>query len=125
MDHASAAPVEDAVVVPLACSPVGHEGAIRLTDGSWAARLLGAERTVERYYCSYGPNPRHLDLLRSRGLHFTGVDDAGEVRIAELPAHPFFLATLFQPELFGDGTRPHPLITGLAEAAVRHAKGSL
>lgn len=116
---------EDAVVVPLACSLVGHEGAIELTDGSRAAQLLGAERTMERYYCHYGPNPHHLDLLRSHGLRFTGIDDAGEVRIAELPAHPFFLATLFQPELHGDGTRPHPLIRGLAEAAVRHAEGSL
>ncbi|MFJ2269265.1 hypothetical protein ACIOHO_23385 [Streptomyces sp. NPDC087849] len=54
-----------------------------------------------------------------------GADDAGGIRIAELPAHPFFLATLFQPEPQGDGTRPHPLITGLAEAAVRHAKSAL
>ncbi|MFF5789318.1 hypothetical protein ACFY8P_30625 [Streptomyces sp. NPDC012693] len=29
-------------------------------------------------------------------------------------------ATLFQPELAGDGTRPHPLVRALAGAAVRH-----
>jgi CTP synthase (UTP-ammonia lyase) len=47
------------------------------------------------------------------------------VRIAELPGHPFFLATLFQPELAGDGTRPHPIIRALAAASVDHAaKGS-
>lgn len=109
--HAENAPLtaaEDAVVVPLACSLVGHEGAIELAGSSRAARLQGAGRTMERYYCNYGPNPHHVDLLRSHGLRFPGMDDAGEVRIAELPAHPFFLATLFQPELHGDGTRPHP-----------------
>jgi CTP synthase (UTP-ammonia lyase) len=47
------------------------------------------------------------------------------VRIAELPGHPFFLGTLFQPELQGDGTQPHPVIRALAEAAVRHASAGV
>ncbi|GAA3104445.1 hypothetical protein GCM10010449_29380 [Streptomyces rectiviolaceus] len=62
-----------------------------------------------------------MEKLRAGGLSFTGTDESGDIRIAELPGHPFFLASLFQPELQGDGTRPHPLITGLAQAAVRHA----
>ncbi|MEU6676259.1 hypothetical protein [Streptomyces sp. NPDC046925] len=112
----------DEVIVPLACSLVGHEGTITLTAESRAARLIGARRTVERYHCNFGPNPAHVERLRAHGLSFTGTDENGDVRIAELPGHPFFLATLFQPELQGDGTRPHPLITGLAQAAVRHAE---
>ncbi|GAB2739905.1 CTP synthase C-terminal region-related (seleno)protein [Kitasatospora kifunensis] len=112
---------EDAVIVPLACSLVGHEGTIKVSPGSRAARLLGADRTQARYHCNYGPNPQHLDVLREHGLVFTGTDESGEVRIAELPTHPFFLATLFQPELDGDGTRVHPLITALATAAADHA----
>ncbi|MER6047119.1 hypothetical protein ABT168_06555 [Streptomyces sp. NPDC001793] len=113
---------EDAVFIPLACSLVGHEGTVDVIPGSRSAALLGTERTRARYHCSYAPNPRHLDVLRAHGLAFTGTDAAGEVRIAELPGHPFFLATLFQPELDGDGTRAHPLITGLATAAVQHAR---
>ncbi|MEY9946421.1 CTP synthase (UTP-ammonia lyase) [Kitasatospora sp. GAS1066B] len=112
---------QDAVILPLACSLVGHEGAVRVTPGSRAAQLLGAERTQARYHCNYGVNPQHLDVLREHGLAFTGTDESGDVRIAELPTHPFFLATLFQPELDGDGTRVHPLITGLAAAATDHA----
>src|SRR2546422_11392820 len=34
---------------------------------------------------------------------------------------PFFLATMFQPELAGDGTRAHPIIAALALAAVAGA----
>lgn len=113
---------EEEVIVPLACSLVGHEGAIILDAESRAARLIGARRTVERYHCNYGPNPAYVELLRTHGLNFTGTDESGDIRIAELPGHPFFLATLFQPELHGDGTRPHPLITGLAQAAVRYAE---
>lgn len=122
--HAENAPEtadEDAVIVPLACSLVGHEGIVKVASGSRAAQLLGADRTPARYHCNYGPNPDYLDVLRAHGLTFTGTDESGDLRIAELPAHPFFLATLFQPELDGDGTRAHPLITGLASAAVDHA----
>ncbi len=43
------------------------------------------------------------------------------MRIAELPGHPFFLTTLFQPELAGDGSRPHPVVRAFARAAVEHA----
>ncbi|GAA5014715.1 glutamine amidotransferase-related protein [Kitasatospora paranensis] len=122
--HAENAPAtadEDAVIVALACSLVGHEGAVRIVPGSRTARLLGAERLRARYHCNYGPNPDHLDVLREHGLTFPGTDESGEVRIAELPSHPYFLATLFQPELDGDGTRVHPLIAGLAAAAAEHA----
>ncbi|MGH3380049.1 MAG: CTP synthase C-terminal region-related (seleno)protein [Actinoallomurus sp.] len=110
----------DALIVPLACSLVGHSGAVRVTARSLAERALGAERSVERYHCSYGLSPAFLDVLRSGGLRFSGVDENGEVRIAELPGHPYFLATLFQPELAGDGTRAHPIIRAFAAAAVRH-----
>jgi CTP synthase (UTP-ammonia lyase) len=113
---------EDVLIAPLSCSLVGHEGLVRLTPGSRAESVLGVERSLERYHCSYGPPPgRHLDALREHGLLFSGEDELGGVRIAELPGHPFFLATLFQPELYGDGTRPHPIVRALAAAAVAHA----
>lgn len=122
VNHAENQPeADDLLIVPLACSLVGHEGVVDVERGSLAERVLGADRTVERYHCSYGPSPDYLDVLRAHGLRFSGVDEAGEVRIAELPDHPFFLATLFQPELAGDGTRPHPIVRALASAAVEHA----
>ena len=52
---------------------------------------------------------------------FSGFDDSGQVRIAELPGHPFFVGTLFQPELHGDGSQPHPIIVAFAAAAAQHA----
>ncbi|MFI0481787.1 hypothetical protein [Actinomadura sp. 9N215] len=107
----------DAVITPLACSLAGHEAEVNVTAGSFAERVMGATRSIERFNCAFGPSPGHLDLLRANGLRFTGHDDEGQVRIAELPGHPFFFATLFQPELAGDGTRPHPVITAFATAA--------
>ncbi len=122
MAHAENDPeAAEQLIVPLACSLVGHEGAIRVRPGTLLQELLGAESTLERYHCSYALREEYVDTLTAHGLLFSGRDDAGDVRVAELPGHPFFLASLFQPELAGDGTRAHPVIHGFAAAAVRAA----
>jgi CTP synthase (UTP-ammonia lyase) len=112
---------EDLLIVALECSLVGHEDAVTVVPGTLAAKILGPGRRTERYHCAYGLNPEYLDVLTAHGLRFSGCDDGGQVRIAELPGHPFFVGTLFQPELSGDGSRPHPMIAALATAAVSHA----
>ncbi|WP_406197521.1 hypothetical protein OH807_12220 [Kitasatospora sp. NBC_01560] len=120
--HGESHPEEDdLVIVPLSCSLVGHEGAVEIAPGTLAERILGTTRTLERYHCAYGLNPAYLERLRAGGLRFSAVDDDGDLRMLELPGHPFFLASLFQPELAGDGTRAHPVVRALAAAAVAHA----
>ena len=109
------------LIVELACSLVGHEQPVHLAPGSLVATIMGTDRTVERYLCAYGLDQRYLDRLRAAGLRFTGADDDGAVRVAELPGHPFYLATLFQPELAGDGSRPHPIVAAFAAAVAAHA----
>lgn len=116
-----AADFDELVIVPLACSLAGHEAEVRFTAGSTAESLVGAERSMERFFCSYGLNPAYLPVLEAAGLRFTGRDRDGEVRVVELPGHPFFLGTLFQPELAGDGTKAHPILRGFAAAAIAHA----
>ena len=49
---------------------------------------------------------------------FGAHDQDGAPRSLELTDHPFFLGTLFQPELAGDGTRAHPVIRAFADAVV-------
>lgn len=118
--HAENEPgIAQAVITELSCSLVGHQAAITLRAGSRAAGLIGAARTIERYHCNYGLDDSYTDVLRAHGMVFTGVDQDGSVRVAELPGHPFWLATLFQPELSGDGTTPHPIIRGFVDAAAR------
>jgi CTP synthase (UTP-ammonia lyase) len=114
----------DQLIVPLECSLVGHEEAVMVVPGTLAAKITGPGRRTERYHCAYGLNPAYLEALTSGGLRFSGFDDSGQVRIMELPGHPFFIGTLFQPELHGDGTHPHPVIAALAAAAARHATAS-
>jgi CTP synthase (UTP-ammonia lyase) len=114
----------DLIVVPMACSLVGHQGMVQLTADTHAERLLGRGQTFERFFCRYGVNPAYVETLASHGLVFSGHDSEGDVRIAELPSHPFYLAALFQPEL-ADGPRPHAFIRAFAAAATTHASSAL
>jgi CTP synthase (UTP-ammonia lyase) len=119
--HAEYGDAGECVIVALECSLVGHEGTIRYAPGSLMQRIMGVERSVERYHCSYGLDPRYADVLTAHGVRFTGHDSDGAARALELDGHPFFLGTLFQPELAGDGTRAHPVIRAFAAAAVERA----
>jgi CTP synthase (UTP-ammonia lyase) len=107
------------LLMPLECSLAGHEGLVRLAPGSLIEQIVGAPTTMEAYSCSYGLNDAYKQRLAEHGLVFSGHADDGLVRVAELPGHPFFLATLFQPELWGDGSRPHPVISAFASAVSR------
>ncbi|MGS2617068.1 CTP synthase C-terminal region-related (seleno)protein [Micromonospora sp. LZ34] len=106
----------DLLIEPLACALRGHEAPVVFAAGSLAQRAMGVDRSTERYQCGYGLNPRYLETLVAHGIRFTGHDPQGQVRVAELPGHPFFLATLFQPELAGDGDEPHPMVRDFAAA---------
>ncbi|MEV7804541.1 hypothetical protein AB0O28_16495 [Microbispora sp. NPDC088329] len=120
MSHAENDPgAPNPLIRQLACSLAGHEATVRPVPGSLAERIVGADRTVERYFCSYGPDPAYLETLEAHGLRFTGHDEEGEARVAELPGHPFYLVTLFQPELAE--RPPHPLVRAFAEAAAERA----
>ncbi|MEW9551085.1 hypothetical protein [Nonomuraea sp. NPDC050783] len=114
----------DFLLTPLACSLAGHESLVRLAPGTLAGRIMAAPETLEAYVCSYGLNETFKEALTAGGLLFSGhAADDGTVRVAELPGHPFFLATLFQPELAERGDRPHPVIRAFAAAVARHAAG--
>lgn len=104
-------------MTPLACSLVGQEQWVTIVPGTRAAELYGAGRAVEAYYCNYGVNPDYLALLEAGGLRVSGLGDDGEVRIVELPGHPFFVGTLFLPQARSTPAEPHPLLAGYGRAA--------
>jgi CTP synthase (UTP-ammonia lyase) len=89
---------------------------VHLAPDTRAAELYGATQVVEDYYCSYGVNPDYDRLLERHGLCISGRGATGEIRIVELPGHPFFLATLFLPQARSTPSAPHPLVAGYASA---------
>lgn len=98
-DHAETNPEgRPLVVTRLSCSLVEKTGMVRFTEGSLLARAYGRLEAAEGYRCNYGLNREHEAALEAAGLRFTARDEAGDVRGAELPSHPFFAGVLFQPE---------------------------
>ncbi|HEX8149893.1 MAG TPA: CTP synthase [Pyrinomonadaceae bacterium] len=117
-DHAETnAAAEMPLIAPLACALVGARGRVRFAAGSRVGDIYGAGEAVEEYNCSYGFNPGYLPLLERSAMKVTGVDDEGGVRVVELPEHPFFVATLFQPERSALAGRTHPLVRAFLCAA--------
>lgn len=106
-------------VTELSCSLVGRRMEVRLAAGSRAAGFYERTETEEEYYCNFGLNPQHRELLHDGGLRVVGTDQDGEARILELPELRFFVATLFVPQLRSSPTSPHPLITGYLRAAMQ------
>jgi len=122
VEHGESHPdATEQLLVPLACSLLGEEAGITVLEGTLAATIMGAGPTTERYFCRYGLDTRYLAALEAAGLVVGGRDDNGEVRLAELPGHPFFLGSLFQPELSSDATWVHPLLVAFAAAVRAHA----
>lgn len=123
-DHAESSPgAARLAVTPLDCSLAGQTHSVRIIAGTQAAAIYQMQETLEPFYCSYGLNPEFRPLLESHGLIVSGVDADGEVRIVELPSHPFFFGTLFVPQARHEHGKPHPLVSAFVAAARRrHAE---
>ena len=116
-DHAETAPdAARAVIAPLACALVETMGPVRLFPGTHIAAAYGATETREGYRCRYGLNPEFQAALVAGPLRAAADDASGEVRAVELDGHPFFVATLFQPERAALTGRTPPLVAAFARA---------
>lgn len=123
--HAESKPeAEHPLISRLSCSLVEVNGTIRLISGSLSQRLYGTDRVEEGYRCNYGLNPEFAPLLHGRNdIRIEGTDDAGEVRIIRLQNHPFFIATLFQPQRSALRGLVHPLIREFVAVSAGRGNG--
>ncbi|KAF2390676.1 CTP synthase C-terminal region-related (seleno)protein [Pseudomonas frederiksbergensis] len=108
-----------ALLTPLTCSLVEAVDSIHLVEGSLLAKAYEKSEIHEGYRCRYGVNPEFEQALLSQQLNAVGHDSNGDLRAVELKGHPFFVATLFQPERAAlKGVLP-PLVRALVEACAR------
>lgn len=116
--HAEYDPAADEqFVTPLSCSLAGQVMDVALVPGTRAATAYGSATATERYYCNFGLDRGRVPDLEAAGLRVSGTDEQGEVRVVELPGHPFYVATLFVPQASSTPDRPHPLVTAFVRAA--------
>ncbi|MGN6527898.1 MAG: CTP synthase C-terminal region-related (seleno)protein [Burkholderiaceae bacterium] len=120
--HAESEPgVGRAVIAPLECALVEASGFARLAPGSRIAKAYGAATAPTIYRCRYGLAPEFRAALTAGPLRATAEDERGELRTIELDDHPFFVATLWQPERAALALQPVPLAQAFAAAAHAHA----
>jgi CTP synthase len=83
------------------------------------------EAIWERHRHRYEVNPVYVKQIADAGLVFSGTSPDGRLmEIAELPkkVHPYFVASQFHPEFLARPLSPHPLFSGLIEAALARKK---
>ncbi|NUT88549.1 CTP synthase [Pseudomonas corrugata] len=118
--HGETSPeAERALLTPLSCALVETIDSLQLDAQSLMAKAYGRRTVFEGYRCRFGVNPAfERDLLSDR-LHAVARDSAGELRAVELRDHPFFVATLFQPERAALEDRVPPLVKAFVQACAR------
>jgi CTP synthase len=96
-----------------------------LKEGSVVRAAYGEAKVEERHRHRYEVNNAYRDRLEAAGLVFSGTSpDNHLVEFVELPreVHPYYVSTQAHPELRSRPTRPHPLFSGLVEAAITRQK---
>jgi len=111
----------------LTCSLAGQEMPLQLAENTMAFKLYGGKKNiVEKYYCNFGLNKEYEHKLETAGVKISGVDASNAAktnledssgRIFELTNHPFFLTTLFVPQVNSTTSSPHPIVAGFLQAA--------
>lgn len=116
------------IIYPVSCAvPNRASGApklsgvvpkIHLRPGSYLSSFYGNKEVVEEeFFCNFEVNPEFEWTAMEAGFPVVARGENDECRAIESPAHLFFIATLFQPQLTSRADNPHPLILAFVEAA--------
>ncbi|MCY1334900.1 CTP synthase [compost metagenome] len=116
-EHAESTPdAPRAVISLLPCALRETLERVQLRAGSRLARAYGESEAFEGYHCGYGLNPAFREQLTQGPLRVCALDASGAVRAVERDDHPFFVATLFQPERAALIGRLPPLVAAFVRA---------
>ncbi len=111
--HAEYGPGGTPVITLLECSLQDQTIRVDIAPGSLLERLYGAQRVVEHTTCSYGLAPEVQHIAAEHGMRIAATD----------VDHPFFVGTLYQPQLRSAPGAPHPIFTGLLDALKARSPG--
>ncbi len=92
---------------------------IRIRPGSYLHSFYKQGVVSEEFFCNYEVNPEFEWAVIEAGFPIVARGEKGEARAIESPAHKFFIATLFQPQLSSKPGKPHPIIMEFLKAAAK------
>ena len=121
--HAEYGPGGTPVITLLECSLQDQTIKVDVAPGSLLERLYGGLHVVEHTTCSYGLAPEAQHIAAEHGMRIAATDATGEVRAIERIDHPFFVGTLYQPQLRSAPGAPHPIFAGLLDALTDRVPG--
>ncbi|MBX5470641.1 MAG: CTP synthase [Thermoleophilaceae bacterium] len=96
---------------------------VKLHEGTRARAIYDEPVIYERHRHRYEVNNHLRKHLEAKGLVFSGTSpDDRLVEIAEIPDHPFFVASQFHPEFKSRPLRPQPLFRDFVGAALEQRR---
>ena len=118
--HAETDPqAADPVIAPLACSLYGEWRTVQPEAGTRLAAICGTTPFEGFHFCGFGLAEAYVPALVAAGIVIGARSADAGVEAVEVPEHPFFVATAFQPQVqSADDTQLHPLLRAFL-AAVR------
>ena len=121
-EHAETNPYASRLVInPLSCSLKGQSLEIEIIEkDSLVFSIFNTNTITENYYCNFGLNPIYQEQIHQAGFRLVASDIHKEARILELSNHPFFVATLFVPQVNSSYEKPHPILIALLHAMEKH-----
>ena len=109
------------VITNLVCSLIEASETLKVVSGSRFREIYGEDTITETYRCSYGVSETYVPQFVKGGWKIGVLGPNGEARGLELDSHPFFLATLYQPERSALSGKRHPLVQAFVTAAATYA----
>jgi CTP synthase (UTP-ammonia lyase) len=120
---------QNIVIHPVSCAVPNRSGPapklsgvipeIRIQPGSYLHSIYKKDVVAEEFFCNYEMNPEFERAIITAGFPIVARGEKGEARVIESPAHRFFIASLFQPQLSSKPGIPHPIIVELLRAAAK------
>ncbi len=116
------APGPDHAIAELPCSLRGEQRVVTPVVGTAFAALTGGRPFVGMHYCGYGPTPSTVTLLTRHGWIVEATAPDAPVEVLTYMPHPFFVLTLFQPQIGAvDHGQVHPLVHAFVDVCRRVA----
>jgi CTP synthase (UTP-ammonia lyase) len=103
--------MDNQFISKMSCSLKGTKDKVFLVMDSIAQRIYNSSEIEGDYFCSYGLNNDFKFVFEHNDFVISGYDKENAIRILELRNHPFFIATVFVPQVDSTVEKPNKLIT--------------